>query len=152
MRQFKNYEAAHNRKMWKMPEYFLDDKLFPIMIVEQDDTYMKSILEKDGCNVAFVEEHGYGNGYVGIPLWHPWSNKGYDELNDIIEFDNGFTFSHLDPDKDFYWIGFDTNHYGMTKENWNKEKMLKTCRDIIEQAKQYTEFQRAVKLNKIKSL
>lgn len=151
MRQFKNYEAAHNRKMWKRPEYFLDDKLFPIMIIEQDDTYMKSILEKDGCNISFIEKHGYGNGYVGLPLWHPWANKDYDELNEILDCDgNELTFSNLDPDKDFYWIGYDTYHPDMTQENWNKERMLKVCKGIIEQAKNTVEYQRIIKLKKIK--
>lgn len=73
-------------------------------------------------------ERGWGNGYVAIPPDHKYHGKHYDDLD--IEVHGGLTFTgnaHLFPDQDLpdsYWvIGFDTAHYGDTKETWPKERL-----------------------------
>ncbi len=70
---------------------------------------------------------GWGNGYVRIPEGHPYYEKNYDDIpvdvhggltvSDHI-FENGKHFS------DGYWVGFDTAHYGDTKERWPMDRVL----------------------------
>lgn len=76
--------------------------------------------------------HGWGNGYVTIPEWHPFYGKNYVDIP--VGAHGGLTFSA--PAKDLDWqeipknaknswiIGFDTCHWGDTLENWPKERVV----------------------------
>jgi hypothetical protein len=62
---------------------------------------------------------GWGNGYVGVPEGHPWFNKHYDDIDASVH--GGLTYgrNHLpmqEPDG-YWWVGFDTGHYGDNKFN-----------------------------------
>ena len=85
----------------------------PITIVKSE---MNTYLEK-----------GWGNGYVRIPEGHPYYEKNYEDIP--VSVHGGLTFSNhiFDNGKYFsdgYWVGFDTAHYGDTKEKWTMENVL----------------------------
>ena len=72
-------------------------------------------------------EKGWGNGYVRIPEGHPYYEKTYDDID--VRVHGGLTFGdHIfGRDKYFsdgYWVGFDTAHYGDTKESWPMERVF----------------------------
>lgn len=52
-------------------------------------------------------------GYIFVPSWHPFYNKGDTELNSLFEIDvhGGITYSYSD-DFDEWKIGFDCAHGG----------------------------------------
>lgn len=79
---------------------------------------------------------GWGNGYVLIPEGHELHGVDYNEID--VDVHGGLTFSELvteemaerwgifSPEDIGMWcIGFDTAHYGDTKENWSKEAVQK---------------------------
>jgi hypothetical protein len=72
-------------------------------------------------------EKGWGNGYVRIPEGHPYYEKTYDDIP--VSVHGGLTFSnHVFEDGEYfsdgYWVGFDTAHYGDTKERWPMDKVM----------------------------
>lgn len=72
-------------------------------------------------------EKGWGNGYVRIPEGHPYYEKNYDDIP--VSVHGGLTFSnHVFEDGEYfsdgYWVGFDTAHYGDTKERWPMDKVM----------------------------
>jgi len=72
-------------------------------------------------------EKGWGNGYVRIPEGHPYYEKTYDDIP--VSVHGGLTFSnHVFDDGEYfsdgYWVGFDTAHYGDTKERWPMDKVM----------------------------
>ena len=91
-------------------------------------------------------QRGWGNGYVIINSTHPLFGKDYTEsCTSTIEAHGGITFSgigsslgdHL-PGKfkgceDLWVFGFDTAHYGDTKENWPKEAVIAETDRLREQ-------------------
>ena len=67
-------------------------------------------------------EKGWGNGYVRIPEGHPYYGKHYEDIP--VDVHGSLTFSNHIFGKDEYfsdgyWVGFDTAHYGDTKERWS---------------------------------
>lgn len=63
---------------------------------------------------------GFANGYVGLPLDHPWSEKK-DNYDLPVNVHGGVTWcdDHLPdtpPDGKHFWIGFDTRHYGDSRD------------------------------------
>jgi hypothetical protein len=63
---------------------------------------------------------GWGNGYVAVPLEHPWYGLDCDEID--VDIHGGLTFSE---EIDNYWVfGFDTNHYGDNLLNWPKLRVI----------------------------
>ncbi len=94
--------------------------------------------------------HGWGNGYVGLPLWHPYYKMEYEFLP--IDCHGGLTFGELDEDEDLWVIGFDTAHWGDNKTEWSKERVQKECEYIEEQCVNVKECQRIMKLKKINKL
>jgi hypothetical protein len=101
---------------------------------------LERIIFKNSPELVHLKfEHGWGNGYVLLPKYHPFYGKDYDEINIIVHggltfgdyFDKN-TFLKWIKDKDIfgditvdnyekfhdYWmIGFDTGHYGDTVDN-----------------------------------
>ena len=63
---------------------------------------------EDGIEWLTAQAPLYGavNGYVKVPESHPWYGKGYDEINNLMDYDcpGGLTYSEGG------WIGFDTLH------------------------------------------
>ena len=71
--------------------------------------------------------HGYGCGYIGVPPEHPWYGKHYDDLPNV-GVHGGLTYSnnnvnHQLPDG-YWWIGFDTAHYGDNIQNCDEQYCL----------------------------
>lgn len=91
---------------------------------------MKTIIkENDWINAI---DHGWGNGYVVLPIGHKWHGMAYSEIP--VEVHYGLTFGELvtpkwlshwpelsDEDMGCYIIGFDTCHYQDTAESCPKE-------------------------------
>lgn len=96
---------------------------------------MKTFLKKNNWASAGIER-GWGNGYVALPRRHPYFGLGYDEINDKIGrfVHGGLTFSknsdnikeweEVEDMEDMWVVGWDTAHYGDTKDNWPKERVL----------------------------
>lgn len=64
-----------------------------------------------------IVRHALGHlcGYVGVDENHPYYRKDYNELyEDDVSLDvhGGVTFTDHFPHNDFWWIGFDSAHYG----------------------------------------
>ena len=86
-------------------------------------------------------DHGWGNGYVILPVGHPSHGKGYDDID--VEVHGGLTFSEsaeglkwpeiLPDDADGWVVGFDTAHYGDTFASWWKEAVVTETQRLMEQ-------------------
>ena len=79
-------------------------------------------------------EKGWGNGYVRIPEGHPYYEKTYDDID--VRVHGGLTFGdHIFEDNkhfsDGYWVGFDTAHYGDTKQRWPMESVLQETIELF---------------------
>ena len=79
-------------------------------------------------------ERGWGNGYVRIPEGHEYYEKTYDDIPVAVH--GGLTFGdHIfENSKNFsdgYWVGFDTAHYGDTKQRWPMESVLQETIDLF---------------------
>ncbi len=69
---------------------------------------VRRIMGREGVN----GEHVYGgflNGYVRIPVDHPYFNKGWNDLTDL-NVHGGITFTECEDEA--HWIGFDCAHGG----------------------------------------
>lgn len=95
--------------------------------------------------------HGWGNGYVGVTEGHPWFRKHYDDIE--VDIHGGLTFSEFKPpvcfdeliqndpeeinphDTNIWWVGFDTAHFGDTKNIWTKSEVINETNNLIRQAK-----------------
>jgi hypothetical protein len=66
--------------------------------------------------------HGYANGYIGVPPEHPWYNQDYNHIDADVH--GGLTYScYVLPNNSgegYWWLGFDTIHYGDNKFNCDK--------------------------------
>ena len=113
--------------------------MFPIFLVESFKTDM---ILRD-----FIITHGWGNGYVGIPSWHPYYKMDYNEIP--IECHGGLTYGNIDEDEDLWVIGFDTCHLDDNKTKCSKKFVKENCLHIIEQCMEVKEAQRILKLNKL---
>lgn len=118
--------------------------LFPIFLVKNImNEYLFSITE-------YKITYGWGNGYIGLPWWHPYYKI---DFNDIPIVCHGLlTFSQLDEDEDLWIIGFDTSHLGDNKDYCSKEYVTKQCKYIVKQCSEVKEAQRIIKLNKLNKL
>jgi hypothetical protein len=121
------------------------DGLFPIYLIE--NKHYEEIKEKFiDIDIIFG---GWGKGYVGLPQWHPFFGKNYNELY-FIDIHGEITFSQRDDVTNLWVIGFDTRHFYDNLDNCNFEfvkneaiKLREICTDVKE-VKMYT------KLNKIR--
>ena len=90
----------------------------------------------------FIDDHGYGCGYVGIPIGHPWYGKHYSYINDYVCIHGGLTYSenHItdEYDDEYWWIGFDTCHCYDNLTNCSKEFCLQEIESLkLQFIKQY---------------
>ena len=103
-------------------------------------------------NWVFINR-GWGNGYVGIPSFHPYFGKTYEELK-FIKVHGEITYSQLDKDSGLWILGFDTGHryLGDTIETCPYEFVLNEAINLREQCINEKEFQIILKLNNLKNL
>lgn len=92
---------------------------------------MKTFLIKNDWLAS--ASHGWGNGYVIVPVGHPAHGKYYDEID--VDVHGGLTFAKSvneliednsvfsDDDKDGWVFGFDTWHYRDNIDEWPEEKV-----------------------------
>ena len=120
----------------------IDERQFPIFLVR--NTMDRFIM------MSYMIEHGWGNGYVGVPSWHPFYKMDYDNIP--VSCHGGLTYANLDEDEDLWVIGFDTAHSGDNEYNWSKDMVKLECENIVEQCMNVKEAQRIRKLNKINKL
>jgi hypothetical protein len=76
---------------------------------------------------------GYGefNGYVSLPIGHPWYGKTYPKLQ-MVDIHHGLTYSE---EEDGRWvIGFDTFHASDDPKDGNREKVRKEANRLLERA------------------
>jgi len=134
-----------NFKINKLPHY----NQLPIYLVRNHlHEYSK---QKDfGAHVEMIG--GWGNGYVGIPVWHPFYKIDYDDLYKHTSVHGGLTFSDYDDEEDLWIIGFDTCHSGDNMYNWSYDNVLKETIKLREQCLKPKEVQRILKLNKIEKI
>jgi len=119
--------------------------------------YLKeSFLRKKLIKSSFVEglmELGWGNGYVGLPMWHPWFNIDYDMIP--VRVHGGLTFSTMwdDGEEKLWIIGFDTGHYNDNMTNCSFEYVKQETFRLMKQCMEAEGMEmiiRVIKLNRIK--
>lgn len=80
--------------------------------------------------------HGYGNGYVGVELGHPWYEKNYNDIDSNVH--GGLTWSDHEvggeKTPDIWWLGFDTAHGGDNKHNCPREYVESEVESLYQQA------------------
>lgn len=118
------------------------DGIFPIFLVEN--------IMNEFIVSSYVIQHGWGNGYVGLPPWHPYYKMDYDNIP--VSCHGGLTYAGLDDDEKLWVIGFDTAHSGDDKYKWPKQMVLSECQHIVYQCMEVKEAQRIIKLHKLKNL
>jgi hypothetical protein len=111
---------------------------------------MKDDLRKHGLeHAADLISHGWGNGYVCLPMLHPLFAMKCDEIQDKynVYVHGGLTFSANSVDLDWpeipkgYWwiVGFDTAHCDDSLERWpDAESVLLEANRLLEQLKKPT--------------
>lgn len=81
-------------------------------------------------------QHGWGNGYIGVPKDHPWYGKGYDSIEADVH--GGLTYAsydHPNGGRDGnWWIGFDTFHAGDNFTDHDKVFVEDEVKRLKEQA------------------
>jgi len=129
------------------------DDIFPMFLRESRMRYRLTkftILEKDFSDELFG---GWGNGYVGLPNWHPFYKMSYDKIP--VNIHNGLTFNGHDKDEDLWVIGFDTDHWGDDIIKWSFENVKEETKLLLKQCVEIEEVQRTLrilKLNKLKNI
>lgn len=98
-------------------------------------------------NWMMFDQHGWGNGYVGVSKDHPWYGKDYDSINAHVH--GGLTFSNLgarlkgrkaflegaiSKHLDLWWVGFDTAHYDDNQINWPRGRVFRETLRLYWQA------------------
>lgn len=90
----------------------------------------------EGFLVDYVESCGVYNGYVSLPIDHPWYVKYYDDLP--VDVHGGLTYSRME---DGRWvIGFDTCHFGDTAERWPIAAVAAEAESLLKQAEAVYKF------------
>ena len=98
---------------------------------------------------AFIKEitwlpmtaHGFGNGYVILPVKHKYHGIHYDDID--VSVHGGLTLSISakecewpevsEEDKDGWVIGFDTCHLGDTLQRWPKSRVQEELDNLVKQ-------------------
>jgi hypothetical protein len=86
--------------------------------------------------VGHMSIGGVANGYIGVPVDHPWFGVDYDSIN--MDVHGGLTYAtdHA-PDREadgFWWLGFDTMHPSDTIHNCNVAYVTAEVERMKEQA------------------
>ena len=122
------------------------DDIFPMYLKE---SHLRSQL----INSSFVEglmELGWGNGYVGLPKWHPWFGMDYDNIPVIVH--GGLTYANLYEEVGLWVIGFDTHHYQDNMTNCSFKYVKEETYRLMKQcynAKGMENIIRSLKLKKL---
>lgn len=102
--------------------------------------------------LSVIVEGGWGNGYIGIPIGHPFLelieekielnplvdrkiNITYYELNEHYPLEeNYFTYSDIEEINGipYYVFGFDTLHAGDNMNNWPESKVISTIEKYVQ--------------------
>jgi len=78
-----------------------------------------------------VKGHGEFNGYVSLPIGHPWYGKTYTSIQEV-DVHYGLTYSE---EEDGRWVvGFDTAHTDDALRNWDRDNVRKEANRLLEQA------------------
>lgn len=89
--------------------------------------------------VRFIE-HGYANGYIGLPEGHPWHGLSYDDID--VSIHGGLTYASDELPKGgddisgYWWIGFDTVHGGDNIDNCDKAYCEREVENLKKQAEE----------------
>lgn len=92
------------------------------MIKEWEHEPDRLEFEYDGfqCLILRCPESKHLNGYVGLPKWHPYYGRNYDDMD--VDVHGGLTFSQEGDGGNWasgsWWIGFDCAHYGDLIPQW----------------------------------
>tara|TARA_B100001093_G_scaffold464174_1_gene480843 strand:+ start:1761 stop:2465 length:705 start_codon:yes stop_codon:yes gene_type:complete len=85
-----------------------------------------------------VKGHGEFNGYVSLPIGHPWYGKHFTYLDVDVHY--GLSFSE---EEDGRWvIGFDTAHTDDELRNWDRENVRKEASRLLDQAESAERWER----------
>ena len=86
-------------------------------------------------------DHGFGNGYVILPVGHKYHSVHYDDID--ISVHGGLTLSEpanecewpeiAEEDKEGWIIGFDTGHFGDTLQKWTKSRVQEELDNLVKQ-------------------
>ena len=80
-------------------------------------------------NWLHEDQCGWGNGYIVLPKGHKFHGKYYDDIMSEVDTCEELTYS--EPDEEGNWvIGWDSAHYGQTKDNYPFSKVLSQTRCI----------------------
>jgi len=94
------------------------------------------LINNDWLKGIPYSQKGWGNGYIGVPLGHPWHGKPYDNIDADIH--GGLTYArdHAPnlPADGYWWIGFDTLHCDDSLERWPKEAVEAETESLKQQA------------------
>lgn len=119
-------------------------KLIAFLNKTRNEEYRKSMQE-----TSLKGDCGYANGYVGVPIEHPYHGKDYDKL--LVDIHGGLTFdaSAKEVNKrwknlefigeetelpDNYWVfGFDTLHCYDTLQTMPRERCVEETLKLKEQ-------------------
>lgn len=113
---------------------------------------VKATLKSKGIS-EFIVEGGNFNGYIAVLPEHPFYEKTYDEVNEMLQkkdfyVHGGLTLSGgTDFCSDFhveypnYWIlGFDTRHADDTSEYWTEERTWQEADKLMQEAINYANW------------
>lgn len=91
---------------------------------------METYIKKNDW-MGMILPHGWGNGYVIIPIGHKLHGVDYDDID--VDVHGGLTFSSVITEDDArawgidekhigsWMVGFDTCHYGDSLSRWPQE-------------------------------
>ena len=106
------------------------------MINEYIGAIQEERFEYKGFPCVVIMQAGcFRTGYVGIPKTHEKYGIHYNNLD--IDCHGGLTYSNntliFQDDKDTWWIGFDTAHYGDGKDFESARELFKDYPKTLEQ-------------------
>lgn len=120
-------------------KWFLKEKENHYHKALEDDPNMSERLKK---TLKSLDHRGWGNGYVVVPLDHPFAS--YTEYpHDMLHIHGGITFDCRVKDNNWQEvkddhpndliIGFDTGHYMDTPERWPREEVVRETLELRKQ-------------------
>jgi hypothetical protein len=74
---------------------------------------------------------GWGNGYIGLPKYHPFAFKDRSEIPPIAS--QVWTYGGLTEvfGEEYYVFGFDTCHLWQNEENWPESRVVETIKSYV---------------------
>lgn len=98
-------------------------------------------------------QRGEANGYVILPVDHPFYGLDHDFVNQYVTVHGGLTYSSWEKNgHNGYCYGFDTLHLSDTAEKWSRDAVYEEAIRLMEQfnklATEYTKEQVQVEYTK----